>query len=129
MEDVWHMDAQDRSPSESSLPVSELGTVTSAPPFRVNALGSSVPFLLMHLLPPTPISSDSRVETTLGGVGSAFWNPTLGDAQDLRGELDVRWERDPGDGGRPGLWRRDKRVQNWTLDTHGEYVNALQDID
>ncbi|KAG1839756.1 hypothetical protein DFJ58DRAFT_103098, partial [Suillus subalutaceus] len=55
MEDVWHMDGQDRSPSESSLPVSELGTVTSAPPFRVNALGSSVPFLLMHLLPPTPI--------------------------------------------------------------------------
>lgn len=83
----------------------------------------------MHLPLPPPISSDSDVETTLGEVGSAFWNPALGGAQGLlRGELDVRWERDSGGGGRPGLWCRDKRVQNWTADTLGECVDALEDI-
>ncbi|KAG1839758.1 hypothetical protein DFJ58DRAFT_103179 [Suillus subalutaceus] len=123
-------------PSESSICVSELGTVvlllselkfTTATLTR--ALGSSVPFLLMHLPPPPPISSDSGVENTLGEVVSTFWNPALGGAQGiLRGELDVRWERDLGGGGRPGLWCRDKRVQNWTPDTLGECVNALEDI-
>ncbi|KAG1884323.1 hypothetical protein F4604DRAFT_1732789 [Suillus subluteus] len=135
MEGVWHMHTQARSPGESSIPVSELGTVAlllSESKFTTatltRALGSSVPFLLMHLPPPS-ISSDSRVETILGEVGSAFWNPALGGAQGLlRGELDVRWERDPGGGGRPGLWCRDKRVQNWTPDTLGECVNALEDI-
>ncbi|KAG1778152.1 hypothetical protein EV702DRAFT_1097338 [Suillus placidus] len=136
MEGVWHMHAQDRSLSGSSVPVSNLGTVAlllSESKFTTatltRALGSSVPFLLMHLPPPPPIS-DSRVETTVGEVGSAFWNPALGGAQGLlRGELDVRWERDPEGDGRPGLWCRDKRVQNWTPDTHGEYVNALEDTD
>ncbi|KAG1856648.1 hypothetical protein DFJ58DRAFT_659310, partial [Suillus subalutaceus] len=33
-------------------------------------------------------------------VGSAFWNPALGGVHGLpRGELHVRWERDPGGGG------------------------------
>lgn len=137
MEGVWHMHAQDRSPSESNVRVSELGTValllseskfTTATLTRV--LGSSVPFLLVHLPPPPPISSDSPVETSFGEVGSAFWNPALGGAQGLlRGELDVRWERDPGGGGRPGLWCRDKRVQSWTPDAHGECVNASEDIN
>ncbi|KAG2120111.1 hypothetical protein BD769DRAFT_1653729 [Suillus cothurnatus] len=104
MEGVWHMHTQVRIPSESSMPVSELDTVAlllSESKFTTatltRALGSSVPFLLMHLPPPTPISSDSRVETTSGEVGSAFWNPALGGGQGLlHGELDVRWERDPG---------------------------------
>ncbi|KAG1803348.1 uncharacterized protein BJ212DRAFT_1571147 [Suillus subaureus] len=112
MEGVWHMHAQDRSPSGSPTPVSELGTVAlllSESKFTTatltRALGSSVPFLLMHLPPPPLVSSDPDVETTLGEVGSAFWNPALGGAQGLlRGELDVRWERDLGGGGRPGLW-------------------------
>jgi hypothetical protein len=137
MEGVWHMHTQDRFPSESSIPVSELGTValllseskfTTATLTRV--LGSNVPFLLIHLPPPLPISQDPRAETTSGEVGCAFWNPALGGAQGLlRGRLDIRWERDPRGGGRPGLWYRDKRVQNWTPDTHGEYINALEYID
>lgn len=137
MEGVWHMHVQAHSLSESSTPVSELGTValllsesnfTTATLTR--ALGSSVPFLLMHLPSPPPISSDSRVETALGEVGTAFWNPALGGAQGLlRGELDVRWERDQRGGGRPGLWYHDKRVQNWTPDTPEEYVNGLEDTD
>ncbi|KAG1803347.1 WD40-repeat-containing domain protein [Suillus subaureus] len=54
------------------------------------ALGSSVPFLLMYLPPPPSISSHSRVEATVGEVGSAFWNPALGGAQGLlRGKLDI----------------------------------------
>ncbi|KAG2336668.1 hypothetical protein BDR05DRAFT_102781 [Suillus weaverae] len=136
MEDVWNMHAQDRSSSGSSIPLSKLGTVAllSESKFTTatltRALGSSVPFLLMHLPPPPPISSDSRVETTVGEVGSACWNPALGGAQGLlRGKLDVRRERDPEGDGWPGLWCRDKRVQNWTPDTHGEYVNALENTD
>ncbi|KAG1749569.1 hypothetical protein EDB19DRAFT_149371 [Suillus lakei] len=130
MEGVWHMHTQAPAPSGSSIPVYEQGTVAlllSESAFTTatltRALGSSVPFLLMHLPPPTssiPASSYSRVENGLGEVGSAFWNPALGGAHGLlRGELDVRWERDPGGGGRPGLWCRDKRVQNWTPDTCG----------
>ncbi|KAG2034033.1 hypothetical protein BDR03DRAFT_966024, partial [Suillus americanus] len=41
-------------------------------------LGSSVPFLLMHLPPPPPISPHSlRVQATFGEVGSVLWNPLL----------------------------------------------------
>ncbi|KAG0696410.1 hypothetical protein DFH29DRAFT_198529 [Suillus ampliporus] len=120
MEGVWHMHTQ-----ASSKSLSELGTValllleskfTTATLTR--ALGSSVPFLLMHLPLPTSPVPDSCAENALQEVGSAFWNPALGGAHGLlRGELDVRWEHDLAGGGRPGLWCRDKRVQNWTPDT------------
>ncbi|KAG1738125.1 uncharacterized protein EDB91DRAFT_1139112 [Suillus paluster] len=135
MEGVWHMHTR----ASSTTPVSELGTVAlllSESKFTIatltRALGSSVPFLLMHLPPhisSVPVSSDSCAENTLGEVGSAFWNPALGGAHGiLRGELDVRWERDLAGGGRPGLWCRDKRVQNWTPDACS--IDAqLQDID
>ncbi|KAG1839755.1 hypothetical protein DFJ58DRAFT_103023 [Suillus subalutaceus] len=113
------MHAQHRSTSESSICVSELGTVvlllselrfTTAT--LTHTLGSSVPFLLMHLPPPPPISSDSGVENMLREVGSTFWNPAVCGVQGLLcGELDVRWERDPGGSGQPGLWCRDKECR------------------
>lgn len=127
MEGVWHMHAQPRTP------VSELGTValllsesTFTTATLTRALGSSVPFLLVHL--PSPTSLLPVSENTLGEVGSAFWNPALGGAYGLlRGELDVRWERDAGGSGRPGLWCRDKRVQSWTPDNaQGE---CHEDVD
>jgi len=133
MEGVWHMHAQARSPSTST---SELGTValllsesTFTTATLTRALGSSVPFLLMHL--PSPPTLDPRAENTLGEVGSAFWNPALGGAYGLlRGEFDVRWERDPSGGGRPGLWRRDKKVQSWTPDNlQGPCVDEFRDAD
>jgi hypothetical protein len=139
MEGVWHMHARSHSPTS---PIPELGTValllsesTFTTATLTRALGSSVPFLLMHLPPPAsplPASPDLRAENTLGEVGSAFWNPALGGAHGLlRGELDVRWERDSGGGGRPGLWCRDKRLQSWTPDnTQGAYAdNQFGDVD
>ncbi|KAG2098973.1 uncharacterized protein F5147DRAFT_342498 [Suillus discolor] len=81
MEGVWHMHAQDRSPSESNIRVSELGTVAlllSESKFTTatltRALGSSVPFLLMHLPPPHrflqihPLKPPSEKLALLSGI-------------------------------------------------------------
>ncbi|KAG1884329.1 hypothetical protein F4604DRAFT_1901317 [Suillus subluteus] len=90
------------------------------------ALGSSIPFLLMHLPSPLPVFSHSCVEEKL----ALLLEPLSCGAQGLlHGELDVRWEDNLGGGGWPGLWCRDKRVQSSTLDLLGECVDALEDID
>jgi len=125
MEGVWHMHARSHSSSELgtvALLLSESAFTTAT---LTRALGSSVPFLLMHLPPPS--SPLSVCPDALGEVGSAFWNPALGGTCGLlRGELDIRWERDVSGGGRPGLWCRDKRVQSWTPDhTQVEYLGAV----
>ncbi|KAG0696414.1 hypothetical protein DFH29DRAFT_879369 [Suillus ampliporus] len=111
--------APNHCPNWAQLPFSSQSQ-NSPPATLTRVLGSSVPFLLMHLPPPTSPVPDSCAENALGEVGSAFWNPALGGAHGLlRGELDVRWEHDLAGGGRPGLWCHDKRVQNWTPDTCG----------
>ncbi|KAG0696412.1 hypothetical protein DFH29DRAFT_951114 [Suillus ampliporus] len=77
----------------------------------------------MHLPPPTSPVPGSCAENTLEEVSSTFWHPALGGGNGLlRGELDVRWECDLAGSGRPGLWYRDKRVQNWMPDSCG--INA-----
>ncbi|KAG0697087.1 hypothetical protein DFH29DRAFT_1071808 [Suillus ampliporus] len=79
MEDVWHMHTQ-----ASSKSLSGLGTVAlllSESKFTTatltRALSSTVPFILMHLPPPTSPVPDPCAENALGEVGSAFWNPVL----------------------------------------------------
>ncbi|KAG1744193.1 hypothetical protein EDB19DRAFT_1927330 [Suillus lakei] len=90
----------------------------------------------MHSLPASPvisctyllISPDPCVETILGEVGSACWNPALGGAEGLLcRELDVRWKRDPGGGA--GDLVCCVMTRKWTPDTHGECINTLEGIN
>lgn len=73
------------------------------------AHSSPVPLLLLHL----PAGRDAE----LGGsaIGSAVWNQALGSCRGvLGGDMEMRWERDEGVGGGPGLWWRGSRLESWT---------------
>ena len=64
----------------------------------------------------------------------AFWNPALGGARGLLGDtMELRWEwcKDLGGcrrSGRPALWFRGTKVENWTpdaVDNPGEQEDWL----
>ncbi|PFH46799.1 hypothetical protein AMATHDRAFT_102731, partial [Amanita thiersii Skay4041] len=104
----------------------------SESPFTQSALlraySSPVPFFLLHI-PPFPeaqneVSPDLQKTDipemysngeNIGFIGSAIWNPALAGARGiLGGEMEIRWERSlDGDCGRPGIWWRNARLQNW----------------
>jgi hypothetical protein len=91
----------------------------------LRAHSSPVPFFLLHL-PPTPLPSPDTLtpcsETGLTHIGSAFWNSALGGASGLlRGEVELRWERQDDGAGRPGLWTSGRRIESWTPDIAHEY--------
>jgi hypothetical protein len=106
------------------------------------AHASPLPFLLVHLPPPTPPPSTGRKSTSrsgsgeggVGEIGAIFGNPALVSANGvLGGELEIRWERggsDCGSGvpssqssqssgllggaGRPRLWWQGQPLPSWT---------------
>ncbi|KAI0305123.1 hypothetical protein B0F90DRAFT_1625287 [Multifurca ochricompacta] len=109
------------SPS-SHIPQATISTPTEPPPVAVlvsespftrNCLlaahTSLLPFLLVHLPPSGP-----------GPLGAVFGNPALVSERGLlRGELEIRWERDAAmaGNGRPGLWWQGHPLPNWTPDS------------
>jgi hypothetical protein len=93
----------------------------------LRAQSSPVPFFLLHLPPVDVETADSpgNNESTQGDIGTAFWNPALGGQHGvLGGQIEARWERAIGGGGRPGLWWHGKKLQSWTPD--GD-IPALED--
>ncbi|KAI0039870.1 hypothetical protein FA95DRAFT_1566884 [Auriscalpium vulgare] len=75
------------------------------------AQSSPVPLFLIHL-PALPAAGEVESADTLG---TAFANPALvGTAGILGGEVEIRWERHSGGGGRPGLWWKGNRLESWT---------------
>jgi hypothetical protein len=93
------------------LPADAVALVVSESPFSkatlLRAHSSPVPFFLLHL-PPRPEDAPAGSH-----VGSAFWNPALAGTDGLlRGEVQLRWERQLDGGGRPGLWTGDTRLEN-----------------
>ncbi|KZT22749.1 hypothetical protein NEOLEDRAFT_1045294, partial [Neolentinus lepideus HHB14362 ss-1] len=59
----------------------------------LRAHASRIPFFLLHI--PEDTGEDTAID-------AAFWNPALAGQEGLLGgEVDIRWERDPGGGGRP----------------------------
>ena len=88
--------------SESSFTASTL----------LRAQSSPVPFFLLHL-PPV----DAEANSSQGHIGAAFWNPALGGRRGiLGGQIEARWERAIGGGGRLGLWWQGEKLQSWTPD-------------
>lgn len=84
------------------------------------AHSSPIPLFLLHL--PRQASVDASVgeetaESAIGDLtselGAAFWNPALSTL--LGRDMEMRWERS-GKGGRPGLWWKGRRLENWTPD-------------
>jgi Protein of unknown function (DUF2034) len=90
------------------------------PSTLLRAQSSPVPFFLLHLPPvDVELESDSQddIDLSQGHIGTAFWNPALGSQRGiLGGQIEARWERAIGGGGRPGLWWQDKKLQSWTPD-------------
>jgi len=91
------------------------------PSTLLRAQSSPVPFFLLHL-PPVDVEpecdSQDNVDISKGQIGAAFWNPALGGQRGiLGGQIEARWERAIGGGGRPGLWWQNKKLQSWTPDS------------
>lgn len=90
------------------------------PSTLLRAHSSPVPFFLLHLPPvDVELESDSQddADPSQGHIGAAFWNPALGGQRGiLGGQIEARWERAVGRGGRPGLWWQGKKLQSWTPD-------------
>jgi hypothetical protein len=111
-EDVTH------NSGNSSL----VGMLISESPFSRSTLlrahSSTVPFLLLHLPSVDTAAAslatvDEDLEEGPGGLGSAFWNPALGSSRGLLGgEIELRWERQYGGIGRPGLWMHGRRIES-----------------
>ncbi|KAG6855889.1 hypothetical protein H0H87_009687 [Tephrocybe sp. NHM501043] len=83
---------------------------------------SPVPLLLLHL-PAFPTPSDFLTDEIGKNkwVGSAVWNPALAGVRGLLGgEFEIRWERSLAGCGRPGLWWRNQKLNNWTPDLEVE---------
>ena len=131
MEGVLHRYLSHRKPSFSDkeqratiYPVVALLLSESAftPSTLLRAQSSPIPFFLLHLPPVVPESKlDNQEDNSLsqGSVGAAFWNPALGGQKGiLGGQIESRWERAIGGGGRPGLWWQGKKLHNWTPDGH-----------
>ncbi|KAI0292882.1 hypothetical protein BC826DRAFT_1091974 [Russula brevipes] len=87
----------------------------------LTAHASPLPFLLVHLPPP---SDDAAAGPS--ALGAIFGNPALVSARGvLGGQLEIRWEHGSssapsgalgGAGGRPGLWWQGRPLPSWTPD-------------
>ncbi|KAF5380172.1 hypothetical protein D9615_006109 [Tricholomella constricta] len=82
----------------------------------LRAQSSPVPFFLLHLPPvPPPTGTFDPHDEAHEWVGTAVWNPALAGTRGLLGgEMEARWERSVNGGGRPGLWWRNCKLNNWT---------------
>lgn len=82
---------------------------------------SPLPLFLLHIPPLQPETcqdhdKENEIHPTVG-MGSAFWNPALGGPRGvLEGEMEIRWERSADIHGRPGIWWRNRRLENWVPD-------------
>lgn len=103
------------SVDSAEQPSPTVGLLLSQSAFTKEALlranSSRVPLFLLHI----PQSEQSE-QVQGAHFGSAVWNAALGGEKGLlKGEIQARWEW-PQDGngiGRPGLWFRGRRLENW----------------
>ncbi|KAM6492715.1 Protein of unknown function (DUF2034) domain containing protein [Amanita muscaria] len=115
--------AREDLPSAPEYPLVAL--LVSESPFTKSTLlrahSSPLPLFLLHVPPLQPETcqdheNEDEIHPT-AGMGSAFWNSALGGPRGvLEGEMEIRWERSADIHGRPGIWWRNRRLDNWVPD-------------
>ena len=88
----------------------------------LRANSSPIPFCLLHIPELEPAPSERAPEeprtSPVKEVGTAWCNPALLGLPELKGRMEVRWERHPGgNDGRPALWWDGNPLPSWTPDS------------
>ncbi|KAH9941241.1 uncharacterized protein BXZ73DRAFT_98456 [Epithele typhae] len=115
-------------PGPGPSPRASVGVFLSLSPFTLAALrqaySSPVPLALVHL--PEPGDGCAEADRTDARMpGNVIFNPALSASHGLlRGTLEPRWERGPGEGG-PALWSGGSRLESWVPEDARDARRAL----
>ena len=93
----------------------------------LRANSSPIPFCLLHIpeLEPAP---EEPYNAHFGEVGAAWCNPALLGLPEVKGRMEMRWERQSGvNDGRPALWWDGNPLPSWTPDSMLKKKFIVQD--